>query len=135
MTTHLTAKYETLNWQEQTYAEQAEGHKITQVTAKGVFTGELEATGQVAYLLTYVGTGCEFIGYEQVTGTLAGRAGSFVLQYLGSTTETGGLQATATVVPGSGRDGLAGLRGTGGYVWNAQEGQLAEFTLDYELAG
>jgi hypothetical protein len=53
--------------------------------------------GQVAYT-----------AMERITGTLAGRAGSFVLIH-GATADTG---ATGVVVPGSGTGELAGLTGT-----------------------
>ncbi|HEX3789501.1 MAG TPA: DUF3224 domain-containing protein [Pseudonocardiaceae bacterium] len=132
MTKQITSEYETLDWKETTYVERTVDRKITQVTAKGTFSGAVTGSGDVAYLLTYNGAHCDFIGYESVTGTVDGRNGSFVLQYLGSTAE-GGLVATATVVPDSGTDELKGLRGTGGYKWNGGESQKAVLTLDYSI--
>ncbi len=65
-----------------------------------------------------------------VTGTLAGRTGTFVLQHTGEV--DGDEQRTSGVVlAGTGTDGLAGLRGTVAFA-HAQSG--AKLTLDYELS-
>jgi hypothetical protein len=41
--------------------------------------------------------------------------------------------ATWFVVPGSGTGDLRGLRGTGGYTWDGQQGPAEPYTLDYDL--
>jgi Protein of unknown function (DUF3224) len=85
------------------------------VTAEATF----EITGWVAELLT-----CGELAYlanERVTGTLDGRAGTFVLQH--GAWEGG---QWGHVVPGSGTGALAGLRGTA----HVEHGRLA---LEYEV--
>lgn len=52
-----------------------------------------------------------YVALELVTGTLNGRAGSFVLQHSGHMAH-GAMSMTATVVPDSGTDELRGLAGT-----------------------
>jgi hypothetical protein len=52
-----------------------------------------------------------YVAMERVTGTLKGRAGSFVLQHSGTMTR-GTPQLSVTVVPDSGTDQLEGLAGT-----------------------
>ncbi|MGN6607452.1 MAG: DUF3224 domain-containing protein [Jatrophihabitans sp.] len=70
-----------------------------------------------------------YTGFEHVTGTLAGREGSFVLAARGD--HRGGTATTQLeVVQGSGTGALAGLRGSGSYAAEAMEYTL---TLDYEL--
>ena len=60
------------------------------------------------------GTGVEgsagYVAIEKVTGTLRGRAGTFVLQHSGTMTRSAP-QLAITVVPDSGTDRLAGLEG------------------------
>lgn len=51
-----------------------------------------------------------YVAIEQVTGTLAGRSGSFALQHSGTMTH-GALELSIKVVPGSGTGQLAGLAG------------------------
>jgi hypothetical protein len=77
------------------------------------FEGGLAATGrgQMLTALTPVQGSAGYVAIERVTGTLDGRAGSFVLQHTG--TMDRGVQALAiAVVPDSGTDALAGLSGT-----------------------
>ena len=63
-----------------------------------------------------------------MVGTLAGRAGSFVLQDSG-TLQGNQVSGNWFVVPGSASGQLAGLRGEGGF--EAQLGQNATWTLAY----
>ena len=52
-----------------------------------------------------------YVAIEQVTGTLHGRSGAFVLQHSGTMTR-GAPQLIVSVVPDSGTGELAGLAGT-----------------------
>jgi hypothetical protein len=52
-----------------------------------------------------------YVAIEHVTGTLAGRTGSFTLQHIG-TIDKGSYKLSVTVVPGSGIGELAGIAGT-----------------------
>jgi hypothetical protein len=56
-----------------------------------------------------------FVGIERVTGTIAGRNGSVVLQHVGSF-EGGAARARLTVVRGSGTAGLASASGGGDFL-------------------
>ena len=51
-----------------------------------------------------------YVAMERVSGTLLGRAGSFVLQHTG-TMDRGAPHLSIHVVPDSGTDGLVGLAG------------------------
>jgi len=62
-----------------------------------------------------------FVGIERVTGTVAGKRGSFLLQDQG-TLEGNIVSGEWFVVPGSGTGELVGLRGTGGFRANLGEG-------------
>jgi hypothetical protein len=76
------------------------------------FHGDLEAVskGQMLAATTAVEGSAGYVAIEQVSGTLQGRRGTFVLQHSG-TMDRGTPQLTITVVPDSGTDQLAGLTG------------------------
>jgi len=76
------------------------------------FHGDLEATskGEMLSAMTEVKGSAGYVAIERVTGTLAGRSGTFVLQHSGTMTR-GAPQLSVTVVPDSGTGQLAGLAG------------------------
>jgi hypothetical protein len=76
------------------------------------FGGDLEATsrGQMLAFRSGVEGSAGYVALEHVEGTLAGRAGSFVLQHSG-TMERGAQSLSVTVVPDSGAGELSGLAG------------------------
>jgi len=76
------------------------------------FHGDLEGTskGQMLSAGTEVKGSAGYVAIERVTGTLAGRSGSFTLQHSG-TMDRGAPQLTITVVPDSGTGQLTGITG------------------------
>ena len=76
------------------------------------FRGDLEATsrGEMLTLMTPVEGSAGYVAMEQVTGTIAGRSGTFALQHTG-TMRRGAQRLSVTVVPDSGSGQLAGLAG------------------------
>jgi len=77
------------------------------------FRGDLEGTslGHMLGHRTSVDGSAGYVALERVEGALNGRLGSFVLQHSG-TMNRGALVLNVTVVPDSGTDDLAGLRGS-----------------------
>jgi hypothetical protein len=76
------------------------------------FHGDLEASskGQMLAHTTTVKGSAGYVAMEQVTGTLQGRTGTFVLQHSGTMTR-GAPQLSVTVVPDSGTGQLVDLAG------------------------
>ncbi len=76
------------------------------------FGGDLQATsrGQMLAFRSAVEGSAGYVALEQVTGTLAGRAGSFLLQHTG-TMRRGAQELSVAVVPDSGAGELKGLDG------------------------
>ena len=72
-----------------------------------------------------------YVAIEQVTGTLNGRAGTFVLQHRGVMTR-GAPELNITVVPDSGTGDLVGLAGKMGI--EIAEGKHS-YEFDYTLPG
>lgn len=87
-------------------------------------SGDLTATtkGQMLSAMSSVKGSAGYVALERVTGTLAGRTGSFVLQH-NAFMNRGVPSLSIVVVPDSGTAGLAGIQGdfkieiTGGKHW------------------
>jgi hypothetical protein len=111
------------------YEEPAEGPVLTRIHVEESFSGDIAGDGVVEFLQAANPNGsASFVGIERVTGTVGGRAGTFLLQDAG--TVVGGLASGDWfVIPGSGTGKLAGHRGTGGFRANLGEG--AQVHLDY----
>src|SRR3954454_9810318 len=130
MSTHATSTFEIKTWDEQTCSE-VDGHvKLTRADVAFSYTGDLEGTSAIQYLMVYRDDGtASVIGLERVTGQLAGKSGTFVLKYSGGYAD-GVASGDVEVVSGSATDELAGLRGRGKAV--AQHEGATSFTLDYD---
>lgn len=76
--------------------------------------GDLDGTskGQMLAADTRVEGSGAYVALERVSGTLKGRAGTFLLQHNGWMTTKAGMHMTITVVPDSGTGQLAGISGT-----------------------
>jgi hypothetical protein len=126
---HATGRIEVETYEPQPYEEIDEGPNLVEIQVTETFSGDIEGEGVVRFLQAVRNDGsASFVGLERVTGSLAGRRGSFLLQDAGAlegNTVSGGW----FVIPGSGTGELAGLRGDGGFT--AELGQQASITLDY----
>jgi hypothetical protein len=85
---------------------------LGRLTLDKTFHGALEATskGQMLAFSSSVKGSAGYVAMEQVSGTLQGKRGTFVLQHSGTMTR-GTPQLTVTVVPDSGTEELVGLSG------------------------
>lgn len=111
----------------------ADGATMGRLTLDKQFRGDLEGTskGQMLTAITSVKGSAGYVAVELVSGTIAGRGGSFMLQHSG-TMSRGAQVLTLTVVPDSGTDGLTGLSGT--MVIIIANGSHA-YEFDYSLPG
>lgn len=119
------------NWDEKAYSEGQDVPKLTRASVTKIFSGDIEGEGQVEYLMMYRSDGsATCVGLERITGRIAGRTGTFVLQRTG-VFEDGQAKESYSVIPGSATGELRGLRGDG----TSTLGHAAEypFTLNYEL--
>ena len=109
------------------------GVPLGRLTIDKRFHGALDATsrGEMLSARTAVQGSAGYVAIERVTGTLAGRRGSFVLQHTG-VMDRGGRQLTITVVPDSGTGELAGLTGRMNIIIEAG---AHRYEFDYTLPG
>jgi len=108
----------------------AEG--ITRYSGAKEIHGDLEATskGEMLSAGDPKSGNAGYVAIEVVTGTLAGKHGSFVLQHF-ATMDQNGRKMTVLVVPGSGTGELAGIAGT---FEIKIEGGKHSYDLEYTLA-
>jgi hypothetical protein len=131
LSTTARATFTLDGWDEQPYAELAEGRKLTRASVKQTFSGDITGLGTVEWLMCYRPDGtADYVGLQHVTGTLGGRSGSFVLSTPG-TFDGQAATGTWTVLPGSGTGDLAGLTGTG--TFSAPSSGEPTIGLDYDL--
>jgi hypothetical protein len=132
MSKQAKGAFEIAGWEEATYSQREAGPKLTRSTIAHKITGDVVGDGKLEYLMIYFDERTtRFIGYEQITGELGGRAGSFVVHHEG-TYDNGVAKIALQVVPGSGTGELRGLRGSGGL--EATDARTSSFTLDYSFA-
>jgi Protein of unknown function (DUF3224) len=104
---------------------------LGRMTIDKQFSGDLVGTGK-GQMLTGMGTvkgSAAYSAIERVTGTMAGRQGSFVLQHTGVMAK-GEQSLVITIVPDSGTDGFAGISGTLAIII---EGKKHSYDLEYTL--
>ena len=85
---------------------------LSRMILNKTYLGDLEATaqGQMLAAGTAIKGSAAYVAIEKVSGTLNGRAGTFVLQHAGIMNRDAP-QLTITVVPDSGTGDLQGLSG------------------------
>lgn len=112
--------------------EQAGGTALGRLSLDKQFSGDLVATskGEMLSAMTATRGSAGYVAIERVTGSLQGRAGSFVLQHSGSMTRGAGT-LLVTVVPDSGTGELAGLSG---HMSIIAEGGRHDYEFNYVLA-
>ncbi len=90
-----------------------EGATLGRASLEKRFYGGLEGTSTVQMLsaITSVQGSAGYVALERVTGSLHGRAGTFVLQHSG-TMRRGKPELAVTVVPDSGTGELGGISGS-----------------------
>jgi hypothetical protein len=109
----------------------ADGVSLGRMSLDKVFAGDLVGTGQGQMLtaLTAVKGSAGYVAIERVTGTVHGKAGSFVMQHSG-TMNKGAQQLSITLVPDSGTGELVGIQGV--FRLRIEAGQH-HYALDYTL--
>jgi Protein of unknown function (DUF3224) len=131
MTTHGMGSFEITSWNEDRYEEYEDTRGLAQADVTQTFTGDIEGTGSVRWLMCYRPDGtADWVGLQRVDGRIGRSSGSFVLQTIGT---FDGTRAAGdwSVVPDSATGQLQGLTGRGRI--EAPMGSKATFTLDYDL--
>lgn len=130
MTVHATGTFE-VKLTPQPADDYADGAALGRLSIDKQFRGDLEGTsrGQMLTGMSGVKGSAGYVAVERVSGTLAGRRGTFILQHSGTMTR-GAPELRVRVVPDSGTDELAGLVGT---MTIDPSGGRHVYTFDYTL--
>jgi hypothetical protein len=131
MTSAASIEFKITSWDEKSYEEVGDGRKLTRAKVTKIFSQDLIGEGSLEYLMAYAHDSyAYFVGMERITGRLADRVGTLILQHVG-TFEGGVSTGNLTVVPGSATGELEGLRGEGGFSLGHSE--VFNFELRYNL--
>jgi Protein of unknown function (DUF3224) len=133
-----TGTFKPTQWDEKTYDQIAADKKLTKATVELAFTGEIEGTANVVWLMFYKhsdekdqhNASATFMGLMRFDGTLNGKSGTFIMDDRG-TFENGALIGSLQILPESGTDELVGITGTAKY--NSNSTGVA-FEMEYELS-
>jgi hypothetical protein len=134
MTKKLDIRFEIKSWDEKPYREFDDGRKFTtaNITLKGATDGlDADATYEAVMYYAPDGTGT-YVGLMQITGTVDGRRGSFVLQGDGTYDGTTA-RIHSTVVAGSGTGEFSGITGTSESVSTHADYPHWPMTLSYDV--
>lgn len=123
----LAVAFDIDSWDEVVYDEPDVGPKLTRVTIRETYRGELQGHGIVEVLTAQGGAGSGYLASERIVGRFAGREGSFVIQHGGLNHGDGRLTTFGTVVPNSGTGEFSSLSG------EATEATQGVLSLRYAL--
>lgn len=109
---NITGKFEVSLEPLDTYAAGIEGSNFNRMSINKRFLGELSATskGEMLSVMTPVKGSAGYVAIEQVSGTLLGKQGTFVLQHYGIMADESDT-LILEVVPDSATGELQGLTG------------------------
>jgi Protein of unknown function (DUF3224) len=114
MSQRVQAQFEVTSWEEQPFDEREGAAKLTEAQVAKTYSGDIEGTSATRWLMAYApDESAAFVGVERITGTVAGKNGTLVLQHVGKF-EDGAAKATLTVL--SGTDELADASGSGDFL-------------------
>lgn len=127
-----TGQFKVMGAHEETYANRSPG-RLTRAGGRQDFSGDITGAGRIEWLMCYrADRTAEFVGLQEIDGTIDGRRGELVLTSTGSHDGVRS-KGTWTVVRGTGKGDLTGIVGSG--TWLAGPGPDATFELSYEFAG
>ena len=144
MRAHTTSgKFTVKSWDEKVIVDiDGEGVEINGVTypkrgfSRAVttyaYSGGIEGTGTVAYLISYVPGFAPTFCFERFEGSIDGHDGSLVLQHVGDH-DADAVRATLTIVAGLGTGGLEGMTGEATIELAGHSDDGYDITLNYDL--
>ena len=132
----IVSEFEVTAWDATPYGEQREGPFLSEARAVKRYRGDLDGEGRVRLLMCRANPdgpleNAGYVASEEVSGTLAGRAGTFVLQHWGVAGGGAPPRTAGHVVPGSGTGELSGLSGT--MEIHVDAGGAHTLALDFEI--
>ncbi|MRJ76561.1 DUF3224 family protein [Aeromicrobium sp. SMF47] len=133
-----TARFTVTGWDEQVVVDiDGDGKQLpqrgfTRADVTYAYSGAIEGTGTLTYLISYRPGAAPVVGFEHFTGSIDGHDGSLVLQHAGEH-DAEAVRATLHVLEGLGTGGLEGLRGEATVELAGHSDDGYEISLAYDL--
>jgi hypothetical protein len=129
--TKVRGSFEVTGGTEDAYDERGDGIRLTHASGSQTFSGGISGIGDVHWLMLYrADKTAHFVGLQRISGSVEGRAGSFVASAEGDHDGAGSV-VSFSIVPGSGMGELSGIVGDGRL--DAEGGANGTYELDYTL--
>ena len=127
----ISGKFEVSLEPMETYSKSVDGSTLARMSIDKIFHGELsaESKGEMLSAMTTVKGAAGYVAIEQVTGSLAGKQGSFILQHFGVMSNSED-RLILEVIPNSATGDLTGLIGS--MLIRMEDGQ---HYYDFEYSG
>ena len=133
----LSGTYSVSKWEESPIRPDVDGMRATRVSAEFLFTGEIEGTALVEYLMFYTvfdeknmhNSQARYVGHMKIIGTAKEKSGSFALTDSGIF-EGGLARSEVEIITGSGAGGLSSISGLGSYLADSS-GSRWELELEF----
>ncbi|MFC9836967.1 DUF3224 domain-containing protein [Rhodococcus sp. NPDC127530] len=104
----------------------------TRATVAYSYSGDIEGTSTVVYLIAYKTDAAPVLGLERFEGSIGGHDGTCVFQHIGSQ-DQGSVSARIEVVPGMGTGGLIDLCGSADLSIAGPGDNGYDFVLSYDV--
>ena len=138
-----TSRFQVASWSESPYVDiDGEGTKagemyypkrgLSRAEVSYAYTGELEGTSTLVYLIAYRADAAPVLGLERFTGSIAGHKGSCVFRHVG-TQDSGSVSARLEVVPGMGTGDLRDLTGEAELTIAGHSDDGYQLVLSYDI--
>lgn len=105
---------------------------VTRTEVSYSYTGDIEGTSTLVYLIAYKADAAPVLGLEHFEGSIGGHEGSCVFQHVGSQ-DKGSVSARIEVVPGMGTGGLERLRGVAELSITGHRDDGYDLVLSYDI--
>jgi Protein of unknown function (DUF3224) len=111
MSSKVKATFEIASWDETAFDRSTDAPKLTEAVVEKTYSGDIDGTSVTKWLMAYLpDESASFVGLERITGSVAGKNGSLVVQHRGKFAD-GSADAELTIV--SGTEQLEGVGGRG----------------------
>lgn len=131
MTSETKGKFRVERWEENSFSEKENAHRLTKASVEKIYWGDIEGRGIVEYLFLFNTDGsAQVYGLERFEGRIEDKHGSFVMEHSG-TFEKGIADLNWNIVEHSGTDDLKNIAGHVEFRSGNQEEY--EFSLEHHL--
>lgn len=105
---------------------------VTRTEVGYTYTGEMEGSSKLVYLIAYKADAAPVLGLERFEGSIGGHEGTCVFLHIGNQ-DQGSVSARIEVVPGMGTGGLENLRGEADLSIGGHSDAGYELVLAYDI--